>query len=55
MPAASGVTPAATSLGVGWRYDLNDNYHLLGHVSRGIENTHETNQVSWYAYVLFTF
>ena len=48
-------TPATTSLGVGWRYDLNDNYHLLGYVSRGIENTNETNQVSWYVSVLFTF
>jgi hypothetical protein len=53
--AVSSVTPATTSLGVGWRYDLNDNYHLLGYVSRGIENTNETNQVSWYASVLFTF
>jgi len=51
---ASG-TPAATSVGVGWRYDLNDNYHLLGYVRRGIENTSETDQYSWYASVLFTF
>jgi hypothetical protein len=42
-------------LGIGWRYDLNDNYHLLGYVRRGIENTDETDQVSWYASVLFTF
>jgi hypothetical protein len=48
-------TPASTSIGVGWRYDLNDNYHLLGYVRRGIENTNETDQVSWYASVLFTF
>jgi Putative MetA-pathway of phenol degradation len=48
-------TPASTSLGVGWRYDLNDNYHLLGYVRRGIENTAETDQYSWYASVLFTF
>ena len=53
--AASGGIPATTSVGVGWRYDLNDNYHLLGYASRGIENTNETNQVSWYASVLFTF
>jgi hypothetical protein len=51
---ASG-TPATTSLGVGWRYDLNDNYHLLGYVRRGIENTSQTDQYSWYASVLFTF
>jgi hypothetical protein len=53
--ADSNGTPATTSLGVGWRYDLNENYHLLGYVSRGIENTNETNQISWYASVLFTF
>jgi hypothetical protein len=48
-------TPATTSVGIGWRYDLNDNYHLLGYVARGIENTNETDQYSWYASVLFTF
>jgi hypothetical protein len=48
-------TPATTSVGIGWRYDLNDNYHLLGYVRRGIENTSETDQYSWYASVLFTF
>jgi outer membrane putative beta-barrel porin/alpha-amylase len=53
--ADSNGTPTTTSLGVGWRYDLNDNYHLLGYVSRGIENTNETNEISWYASVLFTF
>jgi hypothetical protein len=46
-------TPATPSLGVG--YDLNDNYHLLGYVSRGVENTKETHQFSWYASILFTF
>ena len=48
-------TPAATSLGIGWRYDVTDNYHLLGYVRRGIENTDETDRYSWYASVLFTF
>jgi hypothetical protein len=48
-------TPATTSAGIGWRYDLNDNYHLLGYVRRGIENTSETDEYSWYASVLFTF
>ena len=47
--------PATTSVGVGWRYDLNDNFHLLGYVRRGIENTDETDRYSWYASVLFTF
>jgi hypothetical protein len=48
-------TPASTSLGLGVRYDLNDTYHLLGYVRRGIENTDETDQYSWYASILFTF
>jgi hypothetical protein len=48
-------TPATSSLGVGVRYDLNDTYHLLGYVSRSVENTNETNQLSWYASILFTF
>jgi hypothetical protein len=48
-------TPATSSVGVGVRYDLNDTYHLLGYVRRGIENTNETDQYSWYAAVLFTF
>ncbi|QPF85810.1 transporter [Bradyrhizobium genosp. L] len=53
--ADSQGTPASTSLGVGWRYDLTDNYHLLGYVRRGIENADETDRYSWYASVLFTF
>jgi len=48
-------TPARTSVGLGARYDINDTYHLLGYVRRGIQNADETDQVSWYASVLFTF
>ena len=48
-------TPATTSVGVGWRYDLNDNFHLLDYVRRGIENPDQTDRYSWYASVLFTF
>lgn len=48
-------TPASTSVGLGLRYDVNDNYHLLGYVRRGIQNADETGQYSWYASVLFTF
>jgi hypothetical protein len=48
-------TPATSSIGVGIRYDLSDTYHLLGYVRRGIENTNETDQYSWYASILFTF
>ena len=53
--ADSQGTPASTSLGIGWRYDLTDHYHLLGYVRRGIENADETDRYSWYASVLFTF
>ncbi len=53
--ADSSGTPATTSLGIGWRYDLGENYHLLGYVRRGIENTNQTDQYSWYTSVLFTF
>jgi len=53
--ADSSGTPATTSLGIGWSYDLSDNYHLLGYVRRAIENTNETDQYSWYVSVLFTF
>jgi hypothetical protein len=48
-------TPATTSVGLGARYDINDTYYLLGYIRRGIENTDETDQYSWYASVLFTF
>lgn len=53
--ADSRGTPASTSVGIGWRYDVTDNYHLLGYVRRGIENADETDRYSWYASVLFTF
>jgi hypothetical protein len=53
--ADSSGTPATTSVGLGARYDINDTYHLLGYIRRGIENTNETDQYSWYASVLFTF
>ncbi len=46
---------ATTSLGVGARYDLNDNFHLLGYLGRGIQNTGQTNQLNWYTSILFTF
>jgi hypothetical protein len=53
--ADAGGVPATSSLGVGWRYDLNDTYHLLGYIRRGIENANETDRYSWYTSVLFTF
>jgi Putative MetA-pathway of phenol degradation len=53
--ADAGGAPATTSVGVGLRYDVNDNYHLLGYIRRGIENANETDRYSWYTSVLFTF
>ncbi len=44
-----------TALGVGLRYDLSDNFHLLGYVAPGVENLAQTARWSWYASVLFTF
>jgi Putative MetA-pathway of phenol degradation len=52
---ANSVAPAQTSLGVGLTYDVDDTYHLLGYVNRGIENADATNRVSWYTALLFTF
>jgi len=53
--ADAGGVPATSSIGVGLRYDVNDNYHLLGYVRRGIENANQTDRYSWYTSVLFTF
>ncbi|MBV8745222.1 MAG: hypothetical protein JO134_09295 [Xanthobacteraceae bacterium] len=44
-----------TSLGIGVRYDLNDNVHLLGYVNRGVQNVRQTDQFLWYTSALFTF
>ncbi|HUD89135.1 MAG TPA: hypothetical protein VMR17_22000 [Xanthobacteraceae bacterium] len=46
---------ATTSLGVGVRYDVNDTYHLLGYVGRGIQNADATDRFNWYTSILFTF
>ena len=53
--ADSNGAPATTALGVGARYDLNDNAHLLAYVNRGVQNADATDQYSWYAALLFTF
>jgi hypothetical protein len=53
--ADSSGTLASSSLGVGVTYDINDTYHLLGYLRRGIQNTNETDQYSWYAALLTTF
>jgi hypothetical protein len=51
---AAGALPT-TAVGLGVRYDVNENLHLLGYVNRGIQNADQTNRLSWYAALLFTF
>lgn len=46
---------ASTGVGVGATYDLSESLHLMGSVGRGVQNADATNQVSWYAALLFTF
>jgi hypothetical protein len=36
-------------------YDINDTYHVLGYVRRGIQNSTDTDQYSWYGALLTTF
>jgi hypothetical protein len=51
---ANGV-PSSTALGLGAQYDFSDHSHLLGYINRGIQSANETDQVSWYTALLFTF
>ena len=53
--SASSSMPASSSLGMGAVYDLNETLHLLGYVRTGIQNQSQTDQVSWYTAILFTF
>ncbi|MFZ2029600.1 MAG: transporter [Vitreimonas sp.] len=43
---------ASTSLGIGATYDLSQNQHLLGYLSRDVSSVERT---SWYTSLLFTF
>ena len=45
----------STGIGVGFRYDLSEHYHLLGYAGPGIQNADQTDRVSWYTSLLFTF
>jgi Putative MetA-pathway of phenol degradation len=45
----------STGIGIGAIYDVNETYHLMASLGPGIQNTAETNQVSWYVAVLTTF
>ena len=46
---------ATTGIGAGLRYDLSEHYHLLAYTGPGIQNADETNRMSWYTSMLFTF
>jgi hypothetical protein len=34
---------------------VNDTFHLLGYLGRGIQNADETDRLNWYVGVLATF
>ena len=46
---------ASTVVGAGVKYDLSDNYHLLGYIGPTVQNAAETDRYTWYGSVLFTF
>jgi hypothetical protein len=46
---------ATTGVGGGIRYDLSDHYHFLAYAGPGIQNAAQTNRMSWYTAILFTF
>jgi hypothetical protein len=46
---------ANTLVGAGVKYDVSDNYHLLGYIGPTVQNAAETDRYTWYASVLFTF
>jgi hypothetical protein len=45
----------SSGIGVGLRYDINENFHLLGYAGPGLQHAAETARYSWYVSVLFTF
>ncbi|MGC1778960.1 MAG: hypothetical protein WBB34_13505 [Xanthobacteraceae bacterium] len=53
--SATSLTPASSSVGVGAVYDVSKTLHLLGSVRTGIQNPNETDRISWYTAILFTF
>ena len=42
-------------IGGGFKYDLSENYHLLGYIAPAIQNASATNRYVWYGSVLWTF
>jgi hypothetical protein len=53
--AGTAGSRAKTVVGAGVKYDLSDNYHLLGYIGPTVQNAAETDRYTWYASVLFTF
>jgi hypothetical protein len=46
---------ATTSVGAGFKYDVTENWHLLGYFAPTIQNARESSRYQWYASVLWTF
>lgn len=46
---------AATRVGVGLRYDLSENYHLLFSAGPGLEHAADTGRYDWYLSLLLTY
>jgi len=46
---------AMSGFGAGIKYDISEHYHLLAYTGSSIENAGETERMSWYSSVLFTF
>ena len=46
---------ASTGIGAGLRYDITETYHFLAYIGPGLQHAAETNQLSWYSSLLFTF
>jgi hypothetical protein len=46
---------ATTRIGGGFRYDINDRYHVLAYVGPSLQNVDQTDRYLWYASVLLTF
>ena len=45
---------ASTGVGIGLRYDVTENYHLLAYAGPGLQNASETGRYAWYASFLLT-
>lgn len=46
---------ASSGIGAGIGYDLSETCHLLAYAGPGIQNASQTDRMSWYTSVLFTF